>query len=72
MPLNIIVRKKGSEGYRRFQEGADSHRKHYYQREIESGSRFQSKAGTAKQVKEVLEDASNGIGFDQTGVGEEN
>lgn len=67
MPLNIIVRKKGSEATRRFKETAEVHRKLYHQREIESGSRFQSKAGSKQQIKEVLDDASRGIGISKTG-----
>lgn len=71
MPLNIIVRKKGSEGTRRFKETAEAHRKLYHSREIESGSRFQSKAGSKQQIKEALDDASRGIGFSQTGDSQE-
>jgi hypothetical protein len=67
MPLNIIVRKKGTESARRFRETAGVHRRLYYAREIESGSRFQSKAGSKQQIKEALDDASRGIGFNQTG-----
>ena len=67
MPLNIIVRKKGSEGERRFRETAESHKRLYYRREETSGSRFQSKAGSKQQIKEVLDDASRGIGISKTG-----
>jgi hypothetical protein len=63
MPLNIIVRKKGPDGKRRFQSVADEHRKVYYQREISQGSRWRSKAGSKNQIKKVLDDASDGIGY---------
>ena len=71
MPLNIIVRKKGSEGERRFRETAESHKRLYHQREIENGSRFQSKAGSKQQIKKVLDDASRGIGISKTGSRQE-
>jgi hypothetical protein len=71
MSLNIIIRKKGSEGERRFKETAESHRRLYYRREEKNGSRFQSKAGSKQQIKEVLDDASRGVGFSQTGDSQE-
>lgn len=54
--MQIIIKSKASESERRSKEYAAQTRKHYYQREIEQGSRFRSKAGTKAQIKKVLEE----------------
>ena len=56
--MNIIVKSKKTEGERRSSESAVAHKKHYHEREIRDGSRFQSKAGTKEQIKKALDDAS--------------
>jgi hypothetical protein len=52
--LNIIVRRKESEGERRAQESKAQTLKHYHEREIRDGSRFRSKAGSKEQIKKAL------------------
>ena len=56
--MQIIVRSKKSEGERRSSESANAHKRHYYEREIRDGSRFQSKAGSKAEIKKALDDAS--------------
>ena len=56
--MQIIVKSKKTEGERNAGESARIHRRHYYEREIRDGSRFQSKAGTKEQIKKALDDAS--------------
>jgi hypothetical protein len=51
--MEIIVRKKESEVERRKAETSAQILRHYYEREIRDGSRFRSKAGTKKQIKEA-------------------
>lgn len=56
--MDIIVKSRKTEGERREQERVASTRKHYHEREIRDGSRFQSKAGSKTEIKKAL-DASN-------------
>lgn len=53
MPLQIIVKKTGTEAERRKSEAASAILKHYHQREIRDGARFRSKAGSKDQIKKV-------------------
>ena len=54
MPLNIIIRKKGTRKERLSREVKDVQLKAYYQREIEQGSRFYAHDITKEQIKKVL------------------
>ena len=54
MPLNIIVRKKGSYKERKSREVKDEQLRAYYRREQEQGSRFFAHEMTKAQIKKVL------------------
>lgn len=54
MPLNIIIKGKGSYKQRKSREVKDLQLKEYYKREIEQGSRFFAHELTKKQIKKVL------------------
>ena len=54
MPLNIIIRKKGTYKQRMSREVKDVQLKAYYQREIEQGSRFYAHNIPKEAIKKVL------------------
>jgi hypothetical protein len=58
MAVQIIVKSKGSESTRRGREAAIAQKKAYYDREIRDGSRFRSKAGSKKSIRQVLDEVS--------------
>jgi hypothetical protein len=55
--VQIIVKSKEPESARRSREAAQAQRRHYYNREINQGARFRSKAGTKEQIRKALDEA---------------
>jgi hypothetical protein len=54
MPLNIIIRRKGSLKERKSREYKNETLRHYYKREQEQGSRFFSHGMSKDSIKKVL------------------